>query len=116
MTTHRRCLFGLLLMLTVSLAQAHGPRGGYRHGWGYDPWFGPMVVGTIYYAAPVDEHTLRIYDTLDHALADLHPDEHARQQHALGVRHGSANGHGAGSLIDLRLGASAGADAATEGA
>jgi hypothetical protein len=31
---------------------------------------GPMVVGTIYYAAPVDEHTLRIYDTLDHALAD----------------------------------------------
>jgi hypothetical protein len=46
MTTHRRYLFGLLLMLTVSLAQAHGPRGAYRHGWGYDPWFGPMVVGT----------------------------------------------------------------------
>jgi hypothetical protein len=46
MTSHRRNLLGLLLMLTVSLAQAHGPRGGYRHGWGYDPWFGPMVVGT----------------------------------------------------------------------
>jgi hypothetical protein len=46
MTTHRSYLLGLLLMLTVSLAQAHGPRGGYRHGWGYDPWFGPMVVGT----------------------------------------------------------------------
>ena len=46
MTLRHRNLLGLLLMLTVSLAQAHGPRGGYRHGWGYDPWFGPMVVGT----------------------------------------------------------------------
>lgn len=45
-TLRHRNLLGLLLMLTVSLAQAHGPRGGYRHGWGYDPWFGPMVVGT----------------------------------------------------------------------
>lgn len=46
MTKHYRYLLGLLLTLTVSLAQAHGPRGGYRHGWGYDPWFGPAVVGS----------------------------------------------------------------------
>lgn len=46
MTKHYRYLLGLLLTLTVSLAQAHGPRGGYRHGWGYDPWFGPVVVGS----------------------------------------------------------------------
>jgi len=46
MTKHYRYLLGLLLTLTVSLAQAHGPRGGYRHGWGYDPWFGQVVVGS----------------------------------------------------------------------
>ena len=46
MTKHYSYLLGLLLTLTVSLAQAHGPRGGYRHGWGYDPWFGPVVVGS----------------------------------------------------------------------
>jgi hypothetical protein len=46
MTKCLRNLLGLLLMFAVTMAQAHGPRGGYRHGWGYDPWFGPMVVGT----------------------------------------------------------------------
>ena len=46
MTLRHRNFLGLLLMLTVSLAQAHGPRAGYRHGWGYDSWFGPMVLGT----------------------------------------------------------------------
>lgn len=43
---HHRSLIGLLLTLTVSMAQAHGPRGGYRHGWGPDPWLGPVLVGT----------------------------------------------------------------------
>lgn len=46
MTTHLRHLLGWLLMLTVTLAHAHGPRGGFRHGWGYDPWLGPVVVGS----------------------------------------------------------------------
>lgn len=40
-----RSLFALMLMLVATLAQAHGPRG-YRHGWGPDPWLGPVVVGS----------------------------------------------------------------------
>ena len=41
-----RSLIGWLLMLTVSMAQAHGPRVGYRHGWGPDPWLGTALVGS----------------------------------------------------------------------
>lgn len=40
-----RSLIALLLLLTASMSQAHGPRG-YRHGWGPDPWLGPVLVGS----------------------------------------------------------------------
>jgi len=42
--------FGLLALVIcgMSMAYAHGPRGyiGYRHGWGYDPWIAPVVIGS----------------------------------------------------------------------
>lgn len=59
-TTSYRWVMGLLLMLAATMAQAHGPRGGYgyRHGgWGYDPWIAPLVFGaavgtTVYFSRP----------------------------------------------------------------
>lgn len=59
-STSRRWAMGLLLLLAATLAQAHGPRGGYgyRHGgWGYDPWIAPLVFGaavgtTLYFSRP----------------------------------------------------------------
>lgn len=45
---YRRWGLGLLFVLVGTIAQAHGPRGGYgyRHGgWGYDPWVAPLVFG-----------------------------------------------------------------------
>jgi uncharacterized membrane protein YedE/YeeE len=56
----RRCGLGILLVLTATLSQAYGPRGGhgYRHGgWGYDPWIAPLVFGaavgtTMYFSRP----------------------------------------------------------------
>lgn len=59
-STSHRWVIGLLLLLAATMAQAHGPRGGYgyRHGgWGYDPWIAPLVFGaavgtTVYFSRP----------------------------------------------------------------
>jgi hypothetical protein len=59
-STSQRWVMGSLLLLAATMAQAHGPRGGYgyRHGgWGYDPWIAPLVFGaavgtTVYFSRP----------------------------------------------------------------
>jgi hypothetical protein len=56
----RRWALGLLMLLSATMAQAYGPRGGhgYRHGgWGYDPWIAPLMFGavvgsTMYFSRP----------------------------------------------------------------